>query len=199
MTDEQRFETQCLLSEYTNIVDSINKLLASRHPIFLIGGTVASFFLIHVPDSVRSYSYLLLPIALAAIMLYYVHLLKEICLLRGYRKWLEEELNRRTSEPVLVWERSISHLMNGASPDKFGLLNFAAIVGLLLSIWLSLDTALSSSATRSPNFKELSIVTGFIIAILIIGLARSWFAMRKVYDRAYQTGVDEKRKSAGGA
>jgi hypothetical protein len=195
MTDEQTFE--CLLSEYKNVVDSINKLLASRQPVFLAGGTVASFFLIYVPEKIHPYSYLLLPIVLAAIMLYYVHLLKEICLLRGYRKWLEEELNCRTSRPVLVWERSISHLMSSASPDKFGLLNVAAIVGLLLSIWLSLHTAISPGPAGSTKLAwlSLSIVTGLIIAALIIGLASSWFGMRKAYDLAYQAGGRRETKS----
>lgn len=87
---------------------------------------------------------ILVPIGLALVALYLLDVLRQLMLLTGYRRYLEDEINAVAGERVLLWTSWIAPLLVHRSPSRH----------LLLALYgLSVLTASGVSVVASVTYE----------------------------------------------
>jgi hypothetical protein len=183
--DKNDHEIQFLMMEYRNVVGAINRTLDSRGRAISFGVTIVTASLVLAPAEYRRHAFVLLPCALIGLLLYYIQSIRETCLLRGYRKWLEERINQHANKPALLWESSLYGLMGGAAVDKFGFLNMVQAVAVVLSVVLAVYTTFAE--THSRGFRLFAYSMLCLSVFLSLALLLTWLKTKAAFGRAYST------------
>lgn len=195
--DRETRISEYLLAEHQNVVKTINDALNSRATMFAVGIALVSYFMLQPSGAsspqYRPYAFVLLPIAVTGLIQYYVHLLHEVSLLRGYRKWLEEQLNASVRARSLLWESSLYGLLESSSIDRFGPLSFGLLFTILVSVWLSIDTYQTYANSTLRHFRPLFWMGFSGFGVLFVFLVKSWFAMKNAAAAAYQEAASNGR------
>jgi len=174
-------------------VGAINRTLDSRGRAISVGITIVTASLVLAPTEYRKHAFLLLPCALLGLLLYYIQSIRETCLLRGYRKWLEEQINHHANKPALLWESSLYGLMGGAAVDRFGFLNMVQAVAVVLTVALAVYSTFAETHSRSFRLFAYSMLC--LSVVLGLALLLTWLKTKTAFSRAYSACSNHGSKS----
>ena len=144
---------------------SIDSKITSYHVMssrVLGGGIAIVSAVLAVAIKEKNYIVLLiLPLALYSILFYWVNVISWILAQGGYKKFLEEKINRMCCEPIFLWEAGVVQKRHHNVSNLC--LNILYFIVLICSIGLSIF-----SASKYPNILIISIAINIILFIILI-------------------------------
>jgi hypothetical protein len=175
--EKEKARLDLLMKEADTTGQGIRTILLTSERIIALGLTISGAGLAYGIKE-KIYDVLLfLPVAVIGVFIYGTALFTELMSLGGYKKHLEEKINRLLGQNILLWESSIAHKRHSAFV-KVALYIIYSLF-LALTIYVSLSTAL--------KYYVMATVWGLIILdlIMLIFLGITLIKMVKTFDETY--------------
>lgn len=170
-----KFEALCKQCDIFDSKITSYSLLSLR--VLGLGTTIIIGLLVLAIKEHVEIALLLLPFAMYAILFYWINITTWILAFGGYKRHLEERINRLVNEPLFLWESRLVHSRHVNVANS--IMNMLSAIVLIGSITVSLY-----SAHKMNNI--LLIVS--LICLNLIFLAALGYAigyMRAEFDRTY--------------
>lgn len=180
-------ELEILKTEYIRTFDEIKLLMESNDKNLGLGITILTGFAIFLPDDKSKEFTLLFPVLIFALFFYGVYTYNNILIMGGYKKYLEEKINKLANSNILIWESELlvklrnKGLWNWPTWIAYGLF----IVGIC--IYSLQNTFLYYGCTAMWLLFS-------VIVLLIIILIYSLLVARKQFDRSYNLAKEIENK-----
>ena len=170
-----------LFRECERVGNGITELFKQGEKILTLGATVIIAGIAYGTEKDIKSLFLILPFAVFALCFYGIHLAREMFSQGGYKRYLEEEINSRIGEDILLWEIHIAkNTGHGHWWEPLPYQYFVYVFFLLYTVRKSWITALNFYSSKVVW--ELGILQIVITMALIIDIV----VMKRAHNKAYQ-------------
>lgn len=179
-------ELDILLSEFNNVSQSIRSLMSSTEKIIAIGFTILVTGLgLGLKEDILEI-FFLIPIAVLAMLFYAISIYTAVLLFGGYKKHLEESINKILGKNILIWEDLIRKLFHRSLP--------VTVLYFIYLIFFVFSTIVAFHELCINGKISIILIFIFVILFLFILLIVSFMKMLKIFEKSYKQAKEEYSK-----
>ena len=178
MESEENIRIEQLAKLADGTGSAIGSLMVQSSRLMAIGIAVALGVL---GTAIKTNAYdllILLPILIYAMFFHYINLHTSILELGGYKRHVEEELNRRLGEKIFMWETELVPRRHKNVANQF-------IAGIFLLV-LAVSVVLAIFFASQHKYPWVIYVVLPCYVVLTAGLVFSAKNMKKAHEKTYQ-------------
>ncbi len=177
---EKKLYEDVLLHEYERMCEEIRTVESNNEKVIAFGlSIITAAFTIGVAQHVVQI-FLIIPLALVGVFLYATLLYTYVFSMGGYKAYLEDRLNERLGERVLLWERLVQ-IRQAKNPIRPALVAIYLLIGIILG---AVSEAFVEVHYGLYAMLAVALVTLALLYVLLVSIARMWRIYKIVYDAA---------------
>jgi hypothetical protein len=173
---------ELLVGELEYVRGCIADHLKSGDQVLALTGTIGGGIFLVSTNAKSDAPSLLLPLLLAVPLAYIFRLNGLIQHLGGYRKSLEETINKERQLAILNWESEVAPLQKKS-------VNASVLYVILGALWVALilrGESVAAAGHLNPG-QTFALQSGYLGAAVLLSLA--WFTGLKIFGRAYARSI----------